>query len=178
MWIEEGFQVPNLVLYMWKSMMKIKHWLIGNLRWEISSSTMVESWLDPIKGFNGDHSMFSPLIKYIHTKGLYYLNQIYVAHDPFLMTHLWIKARELDLIDDLVDVWEMYIHNLNMSSISLLENVDILSCDGKITKGQISVKNVYNYISIFQHALVDQNWFQKIWKWELPLKLKCLSWLV
>lgn len=35
-WIEDGARVPGAISYMWWSKMKIKHWILGSLKWQIT----------------------------------------------------------------------------------------------------------------------------------------------
>lgn len=68
-WIKDRALVP-LVSYIWKNIMEVKHWMIGNAQWEIGSGSSVEIDLDPIRCFVGDHSLPSPLIRYIDNLGI------------------------------------------------------------------------------------------------------------
>jgi len=72
-WIKSGSQVTNKASYIWNNLMEVKHWLIGNLKWEIGEGTLVEIGLDPIRGFLEKHYLPCQLIRYIHDKGIYFL---------------------------------------------------------------------------------------------------------
>lgn len=66
------------ISYIWSSFIKVKQWLLGNIKWEIGLGNNMEIGLYTITGFNGDHSFPIMLIKFLHNLGYYYFNQILV----------------------------------------------------------------------------------------------------
>ena len=53
-----------------------------------------------------------------------------------------------------------------------------MTWDENILKGQILVKEDYSQISLDHISINKDLWFQKTWKWEIPLKINCFMWLV
>lgn len=133
-WIKAEARAPCSVSYIWNGLMKIKHWLIGNLRWEIESSTLLEIGLEyPVRGFNGDHTLPITLIQHIHNTGIYYLNHLQVEYDPIFQYPSWVCSQDLGLFGEMVVCWYMYIQNLSMEGMIILrDKEDIFTWDSKI----------------------------------------------
>lgn len=79
-WIKDGAGVPGAISYIWRRKMKIKQWLLGNLKWHIGPIFGVDTVLDPIYGFVGEHALPFSLIQHLHNLDIYYINQL---HQPF-----------------------------------------------------------------------------------------------
>lgn len=118
-WIEDGARVPGAISYMWWSKMKIKHWILGSLKWQITFGSGVDISLDPICGFSNDHMLPFPLIQHLHKLGIYYINQLQVSTDPFILHPMWNGSWDLGLLGTLAVAWDIYVHNINMAKIFL-----------------------------------------------------------
>lgn len=59
-WHNAGALEKKENTHIWTSMMKLKHWLLGNLRWEVGLGTKVEIGLASIKGMaiTNDENIF------------------------------------------------------------------------------------------------------------------------
>lgn len=77
----------------------------------------------------------------------------------------------------LVDIWDKYAINLYLDGITFTKKNDHFTWDGIVVQGKTYVKEVYMYISQSHQKEGERWWFQKVWKWNFPLKLK-IFWLV
>lgn len=121
--------------------------------------------------------MTSTLICHIHNLGVFYISQIQVAIDPLFQYPIWICLKDLGLYGELVEVWDRYIQNIIMVGITLYGMKDKFTQAGKTIQEHILVKDSYKFITKPQHLEGRYGWFNNIWPWNLPLKLKCFGWL-
>lgn len=90
----------------------------------------------------------------------------------------WLIASDLNLAGRWEDEWDGYLKNLNLAGIRLTTEKDIISWSKNPTSGQVTARIAYRVI-IESH--IDGNrkwWYGALWKWKLPLKIKCFLWLV
>lgn len=171
-WIKDGAGVPGAISYIWRRKMKIKHWLLGNLKWHIGSIFGVDTGLDPIYGFVGEHTLPFPLIQHLHNLGIYYINQLQVPTSPFILHPMWPGLWDLGLFGTLAMAWDIYVYNLNRTAIFLSDCEDIYSWDGNTLPGQVLVEEAYLHITSTSPFSMSKRWFKKVWSWNIPLKLK------
>lgn len=81
--------------------------------------TMVEIGLDVIKLITGQHSLYVPILRYMHNKGLFFLNHPYVECYSFLVMHSWLNVREISPSKTLVAELDHYILHLSLAGIVL-----------------------------------------------------------
>lgn len=85
---------------------------------------------------------------------------------------------DLDINDELYEIWNRYIHQLSMDRISLNHDVDKIYFHDDATKGHISIKGIYNYISSSHGGPQDKCWFYRVWSWHMPINIFLSNWLV
>lgn len=74
--------------------------------------------------------------------------------------------------------WERYRIELCQAGIQLSENSDLLTWGGMVLDGNISVKDIYAYITKDLRSVTRFSWLSKQCKQAAPLKLKCFLCLV
>ena len=83
----------------------------------------------------------------------------------------WLTTEDLGLQEDLPVEWNNYIVGLKHASIILVEVDDTLVCYWNVD-GQVNAKSIYDAIYNSSYDFGEKWWYRKIWKWNLPLKLK------
>jgi len=152
--------------------MKIKYWLLGNLKWKIRPSFAVDIGLDPICDFVGDHTLPFPLIRHLYNLGIYYINQLQVPTNRFILHPMWPGSWDLGLFITLAVAWDIYVYNLNRTAIFLSDCEGIYSWDGNTLPSQELVEEVYLHITSASPFSISKRWFKKIWSSNIPLNLK------
>ena len=89
----------------------------------------------------------------------------------------WLNAWDLGLSNNWAKEWPTYINSLNMASIILFSNNDELVWAGNHILGQVFAKHAYFVIADSSSYDFPKWWFEIVWKWHLPSKLKCFLWL-
>jgi len=135
----------------------------------------VEIGLASIKGFNGSHSLSVPLLNLLQSIDLFSQNHSSVQNGPYLDSISWLAARVIGLIS--YRMGGLYSTAATCGYLFVARE-DVLSWNGCCKKGQLQVKEVYNYI-LQGSCKKGPNafWFHKSWNWDIPLKLKCFVWL-
>jgi len=69
---------------------------------------------------------------------------------------------------------EFFIKVINHCGIRLSELEDEKVWSWNVSTGWVSAKLAYEAISLSYEDYVDKWWHKSLWKWNAPLKLKCL----
>ena len=56
-----------------------------------------EIGLETIKGLNGNHTLFVPLLQILHNRGIFFINQLHHSQNQGIFSQQWHKADELGL---------------------------------------------------------------------------------
>jgi hypothetical protein len=81
------------------------------------------------------------------------------------------------LTGTLATEWEQFCLALISSGASIQDRDDALMWTGGDNSGSLTVKNVYMALLSTQSCPRIDGWRQKLWKWEIQLKIKLFIWL-
>lgn len=158
--------------------MQTRLWLCNNLCWVVGQGNNILVGLNTMVGMEGFHTLPMPIILYLQNRGLQHLPQIgLVQHVGFPSTH-WYKAIELELRSKLHLEWETFHSYLTQVAIVLTKNVARLTWGGISQGDDISAKDAYLHILPHPQPGPLIGWLAQMWQWEVPLKIKCFTWLV
>lgn len=73
---------------------------------------------------------------------------------------------------------EYFYKSLRTYGIYLHEREDNIIWTWNTSNGILSSKLAYESIISISHNILDNWWYIIVWKWNLPLKLKLLCWLM
>jgi len=127
---------------------------------------------------NGTNLLSTTLITTLHSCGLHVIWDIVVAKrsTPFY-TH-WKVVAAICLSTHLISEWKSHINNFKLSGIILLTTEDYLVWAKGTHLDKLIVKEAYFLIAVPPCPNLMHPWLARSSKWNLPLKLKCFSWLV
>ena len=89
-----------------------------------------------------------------------------------------LLVEKLGICGQWVEEWTYYIVSLNRVGIWLKEEEDVLVWSWNNSFEQVCAKFVYVVISQLRSFYVNKCWYYRLWKWKMPLKLKCFFCLV
>lgn len=72
----------------------------------------------------------------------------------------------------------LYVQGLNQLGVRLLDKEDEIVWIWNRVDGQITAKSANDTISFLSSEATGCWWSSTIWKWNLPMKLKCFLWLM
>jgi hypothetical protein len=81
------------------------------------------------------------------------------------------------LVGELSIEWSNYCRELQVAGVILTGDEDELFWTGGDSSGVISVKNIYEAIQSTQNLPLITGWKIRLWKWDIPLKIKLFLWL-
>jgi ribonuclease HI len=73
--------------------------------------------------------------------------------------------------------WDAFTQALRSAGISLSNTPDTIIWAGGDATGATTVKNIYSALLQQLNYHADLRWFQRLWKWPIPLKIKIFIWL-
>ena len=88
-----------------------------------------------------------------------------------------MDADELELGGNWKIEWELYTHSLSMLGIRITSPEDRLVWVENKKNGMVTVKLAYRYIMEKSNNLQHNRFWMLFWKWKIPMKIKCFSWL-
>lgn len=127
--------------------MKITICFFGNLGWEIGNGSIAEVGPNPICGIHGEHSLPVDILTHLHGMGIMHISQIRSEMNSNLHIISWKKTVELGLYGHLAIIWEDYINKLYKAGTSICNVIDSLRWGGISIQDNISVKEIYDFIS-------------------------------
>jgi hypothetical protein len=162
----------------WKGLVNsspvIQHWLC----WMPGEGREILLGRDVILGL-GDRSLLSSAMRiHLRSLNLNTLDQIRTVSAASLLPDVWLSSSDLLLSEPLTTEWNRFTSALKGAGISLKAEPDVLSWAGGDGSGLISAKNLYNALQNRFYTVPCLPWTNKLWKLQLPLKLKLFSWLV
>ena len=90
----------------------------------------------------------------------------------------WFTSIDIGLTSMWALFWDKYIGTLNNASINLTNINDSLAWDWNKQSGIVTTKKDSDVVinSLFQPEICW--WYNKLWSWNIPQKLKCVFWLL
>jgi hypothetical protein len=89
----------------------------------------------------------------------------------------WFNSSQLNLGGVDASTWDDFTQALRSAGISLSDTSDTLIWAGGDATGSTTVKNIYLALLQQLNYQVDLKWFQRMWNWPIPLKIKIFVWL-
>ena len=86
-------------------------------------------------------------------------------------------AKYLVPVEDLAIEWDLFIKNLNVVGCRQSNGEAYLLWSANLSIGNIPAKNVYEVLVRDSSITGNKWWYKFLWKWMLPLKVKCFMWL-
>ena len=134
--------------------------------------------IDPFVGANGNYKLSEEIISHLEILELPTLNRIKRPYQAVLKGDYWFTSKDLGFSGIWAEIWDKYINTLKVIGISLSSEEDTILWHWNKATGQISTKEAY--IAIVQSlSTYNVNWWNNLlWKWSLPLKVKCFFWFL
>ena len=82
------------------------------------------------------------LLDLLHTKGLFYLRDVGIYGVTNIWNQGWLSTRDLDLVGDQVDEWDLNVNYLSQISIKLSSKEDMIFSSKNISFGEYTTKLV------------------------------------
>lgn len=161
----------------WMGFIKSFFWIKHLLAWRVSSGEKIVVGMDPIAGCDSDFIMFHDTLNYLKEIGYTSLSQIRNPRLGYGGSY-WYSAKDLGLVGTRQLEWEHYISRLEATGISLSNSMDKLIWFGNRRDGQVNAKDAYNTIAYYGNFTVPRWWYERLWKWKIPQKIKCFFWLL
>ena len=89
----------------------------------------------------------------------------------------WLCFRDLNLLENLVVVWDTFVVMLNQDGIFLSYTNDKLVWNYNKGGGMVNAKLAYNILMEDGMEKLSSLWTPILWFGQMPLKIKSFSWL-
>lgn len=177
LWIRNPKKKIENASPIWKGFIKIYQWLGSKLAWNVGNGKSVIVGVDPIPGMAGDFQISSSLVDYLAEIGYDTLSRIKKPHGINSDPYYWYSAKDLGISGVVTLEWDEYILRLNSSGCRLNDQKDTFSWISNSETGTITAKSAY--LELIRENLFHEEkwWFTVLWKWKIPLKMKCFMWL-
>lgn len=162
----------------WRGFMKVFHWIKCDLAWHVGCGSQIKVGVDPIIGLEHDYLLPTIIPQYLDIIGLSTLDKIHHQNNGRANSQKWFTAQDLGISGYLARIWENYTNKLNSAGVHLSNSVDKLVWAGNTGNGSVTAKSAYKRIIQQKYIFPPDWWYVKIWKWHIPLKLKCFTWLI
>jgi hypothetical protein len=144
--------------------------------WKISNGRLVRVGIDPFIGGEDSYLLPNLMVRYLNSLGIHTLDQCLGSRSVFGGSVVWISAQTLGLSGFWSICWDAYIDGLHREGICLGSAVDSIVWTGH-PSGSVSTNALYSMIFNVINVVPAPWWSEKIWNWNLPVKLKCFMWL-
>ena len=169
----EQLDISNI----WRALLKALPILKSWLAWKPGDGWSIRIGRDPIVGMAGILKLSEVLLDHLLHRRIYYLAQAAKIGSGDNFT-CWANAQDLGLDGDAGREWNNYIYGLKNLGICLKLIKDTLCWSKNIKDGTITAALAYKTTSRQGNSDLIPEWFSKVWKWGLPLKITLFSWLM
>jgi hypothetical protein len=177
-WLRQGSRKWSGGSNIWRaltlSLNIINEWLV----WKPGDGRDVRIGSDPMVGSHNFYQLSRNLISKLKDLGFEFLAQVGTVDLENSRQTGWIKAEVLGLEGDLKDEWNNYVKGLVSLGIELNKDKDLLMWSWDTKSGQVSAKKAYEVQMLEVVETEPVFWYNDLWKWQLPLKVKLFMWLL
>lgn len=124
-----------------------------------------------------DYKLYVGIVEYLNEIDYSSLSQIRKSIWFQQTCSYWYYVVDLGINNAWENECESYISNLNRVGIILRPINDELIWIDDNEAGQVSAKKAYNSLVADVATSTPKWWYERIWKWKLPPKLKCFFWM-
>lgn len=156
----------------WRDMLKVSGQIIGDLKWQLGNGEVIRVGKDKILGIDDSICLSNRIMEYLKIYGITTLKNIRNSSS----NTYWLNSIDLELDGDDATMWDNYINALCSAGCTLTDQVDRLLWNGNVKTGNLIDKTTYDRIMQEKYIFPHNWWYKQIWKWNLPLKIKCFLW--
>jgi hypothetical protein len=176
-WIRKPSHFQQRASSFWKGLTLSSKVILHWLRWRPGTGSDIFLGRDKILGMEDRSLLPSSLRTHLATFNIVCLAQARDSSHVFPLPDLWLNSGHLNLSGDAASDWDAFTSALRSAGISLTSASDTIIWVGGDASGVTSVKNIYTALLQQLNFGVDLLWFQRLWKWSVPLKIKLFIWL-
>ena len=131
--------------------------------------------IDPIVGHNSLYFLFEELRDYLTDLGITYLAQAQNLEVVGTDGPYWYSTSDLLLGGDWAAQWSSYVKGLTHGGIRIGHAEDKLLWIYDEQMGKVTAKKAYDLIVCNHRTIMENDIILKIWHFNIPHKLKCLT---
>ena len=121
--------------------------------------------------------MSCQLIAHLNNRDIVSLDHIHRTRFSRDYGSHWLKATDLGLGGSLKTEWDLYLAALRATGIQITLDSDSLNWSFNKNDGKVTASSTYSFISCSIGEL-DRSWhWMDLWRWQIPLRIKCFIWL-
>lgn len=161
----------------WKVVVKSFHLVESNLAWSVGNGEKLKIGKDPWMGSTQQHLLPDHIINSLGQRGIVTLNQLENPRPDEPWTQYWRRANTLILDQYEEGVLDLYIRELVLAHIHLIDQEDELVWDLD-PAGSYTPKAGYIKLSTEVDPREEVWWWRPLWKLKCPAKTKLFMWCV
>jgi hypothetical protein len=176
-WFRQGRKNWNGTSNFWRALTSsvniISDWLV----WKPGSGRDIRIGVDPMVGSHSFYKLSENLLLLLKEQGITCLAHAGTFTQEGNNFTRWKKAESLGLEGAQKDEWKNYTKGLVSVGIELNDEKDRLLWSWDTKQGQVNAKLAYEVQVMEDRGVETKFWYSKIWKWQLPMKVKLFVWL-
>jgi len=173
-WFMRGQMSWRSASPIWMGLASTRCWIRPGMSWCIGSGDNI--WLNEIIIDPSVNNPLSPqLIEYFRIKGYRVLSHFRSFSRSSLC--YWRDSNFFRLNGDWKIQWDSFLAMLYRYGISLSREADRLRWIFD-ESGKVTARKAYLQLIAGKGPVVDYWWDLRLWKWNMPLKIKCFFWLL
>jgi ribonuclease HI len=176
-WIRKPSHYQQRASPFWKGLILSSKVILHWLRWRPGTGSDISLGRDKILGLENRSLLPSSLRSQLASCNIVCLAQARVASNVTPLPDIWLNSGQLNLGGDAASDWDAFTQALRSAGISLSTTSDSIIWAGGDATGVTTVKNIYTALLQQLNFHADLRWFQRLWKWPIPLKIKKFIWL-
>jgi ribonuclease HI len=176
-WIRKPSLLQQRVSPFWKGLLSSSNVILHWLRWRPGSGKEISLGRDKILGLENRSLLPSSLRALLDSHNMVNLAQVRVNSIATPLPDTWFNSNQLNIGGVDASTWDDFTQALRSAGISLSNNPDTLIWAGGDATGSTTVKNIYLALIQQLNYQEDLKWFQRMWNWPIPLKIKIFVWL-
>jgi hypothetical protein len=167
----------NLASRIWRNLLKSVHLLLHWQSWLPGSGEQILIGRDYILGMGENYLLSQALRDHLSRKEIKLLANAKNPQGVSDFSDIWLCSLSLGLNGTLAEEWNNFTKGLSTAGVYLGEENDTLLWAGGDASGKITVKNIYLALVSTLNYQPAPKWIQKIWSWDIQLKIKLFTWL-
>ena len=174
-WILGGHKSRGIASPIWNGLLEMRQWISPGFIWQVGSGTDILIGEAPIIG--GDNGLLStPLVAYFRHKG-YKTLEHFCSHSTTFSGY-WRDSHYFRLSGAWKGQRDSFVASLLRMGITLQQKEDILLWSYNPSIGAVTSHLAYLHLLSRDDHGIGTWWAYQIWRWSLPLKIKCFYWLL